>query len=251
MVNQGKPSSYRSQTYSSIAIKMAQTIGLNRINGAAYQGVKDRQTKKLVWWGCFILDRLTSLITGDPLMINDRFCDIELPSLDEIELDEDNTIFQNDNEGSSQQEEQSSNSTTSQMYTQQINTFIHFIRISKLIGQILEHLQTTSCVGLQAPWNHHSIIDIFESSLSDWLRELPSYLRYTPSSQHYPLPGHIASLHMYHQTSYLLLYYPYIAEYDNLRQRGDRKIRTSKTFAKSMNICSTAANVITRIGGTS
>ncbi|PKC64519.1 hypothetical protein RhiirA1_442800 [Rhizophagus irregularis] len=244
MVDQGKPSSYRSQTYSSIAIKMAQTIELNRKNGAAYQGAKDRQTKKLVWWGCFILDRLNSLNTGDPLVINDKMCDIDLPSPDEI--DQDDINFQN-NEGSSS----STSYSNSSNYKQQINIFISYIRIAKLTGQILEHLQTVSCAGLQASWNHHATIDIFESLLSAWSRELPPYLNYAPSSQNIPsphnLPGHVASLHMLHQTLYLLLHYPYVAEYDKLR-RGDRNFRTSRTFIKSMNICNTAANKITNIG---
>ncbi|RGB26527.1 fungal-specific transcription factor domain-containing protein [Rhizophagus diaphanus] len=243
MVDQGKPSSYRSQTYSSIAIKMAQTIELNRKNGAAYQGAKDRQTKKLVWWGCFILDRLNSLNTGNPLVINDKMCDIDLPSPDEI--DQDDINFQN-NEGSSS----STSYSNSSNYKQQINIFISYIRIAKLTGQILEHLQTISCAGLQASWNHHATIDIFDSLLSEWFRELPPYLNYAPS-QNIPsphnLPGHVASLHMLHQTLYLLLHYPYVAEYDKLR-KGDRNFRTSRTFIKSMNICNTAANKITNIG---
>ncbi|CAG8523141.1 10387_t:CDS:2 [Funneliformis mosseae] len=257
LVHQGKPSSYRSQTYSSTAIKMAQSIGLNRKNGAAYKGAKNRHTKKLVWWGCFILDRLTSLMTGDPLIINDKMCDIELPSLDELEFDDGNTDFPSDNEESSQNfqqgeasQRQASRSTSpvsySSMYKQQINTFINFIRLTKLTGQILEHLQTNSCEGLQASWNHHSIINIFESSLSDWVRELPPYLNYAPSTQDSSLPGQIASLHMYHQTLHLLLYYPYIAGYSD--KGGDQKVRTTKTFTKSMNICSSAASIITNIG---
>jgi hypothetical protein len=242
LVDQGKSSSYRSQTYSSIAIKMAQTIELNRKNGAAYQGAKDRQTKKLVWWGCFVLDRLNSLNTGDPLVINDKMCDIDLPSPDE--MDQDDINFQN-NEGSSS----STSFPNSSNYKQQINVFISFIRIAKLTGQILEHLQTISCSGLQASWNHHATVDIFETLLSEWSRDLPLYLNYIPSSsQDLPLPGHIACLHMHHQTLYLLLHYPYIAEYDKLR-RGNRNFRTSRTFVNSMNICNTAANKITSIGG--
>ncbi|CAI2170585.1 12789_t:CDS:2 [Funneliformis geosporum] len=251
LVHQGKPSSYRSQTYSSTAINMAQSIGLNRKNGAAYKGDKNRQTKKLIWWGCFILDRLTSLMTGDPLIINDKMCDIELPSLDDLEFNDD-TDFSSDNEESShnfqqgeasqRQGSRSTSPTYNSIHTQQINTFINYIRLTKLIGQILEHLQTSSCEGLQASWNHHSIINVFESSLTDWLRELPSYLNYAPSTQ---LSGQIASLHMYHQTLYLLLYYPYIAEYSD---KKDRKIRTTKTFTKSMNICSSAASIITNLG---
>src|ERR1044072_3799352 len=240
MVDQGKPSSYRPQTYSSIAIRMAQSMGLNRRNGAVYQG-KGRQTKKLIWWGCFIIDRLNSLINGDPLTINDKTCDIELPSPDEVDDQDDDNQSQQQN--SSQQNSPSNYSST---YAQQINIFISFIRLSRIIGQIIEHLQSTSCVGMPASWIHHAMINNFENSLLNWLRELPPFLQYTPSPQHMPLPGQIASLHMHHQTLFLILHYPYIASQNNSRSPN---IRTSKTYFKSLNYCSSAANVITHIGG--
>ncbi|CAG8638831.1 13295_t:CDS:2, partial [Dentiscutata heterogama] len=232
MVDQGKPTSYRPQTYSSMAIRMAQSMGLNRRNGPVYQG-KGRQTKKLVWWGCFIVDRLNSLATGDPLAINDRMCDIELPSPDEVD-------DQDDDQQQSPQQQNSHSST----YTQQINIFVNFIRLARLIGQIIEHLQSTSCMGMSSSWTHHLMISNFENSLGVWQRELPHYLHYSPSPQHMPLPGHIASIHMHHQTLHLILHYPYIAN-NNARQSNTR---ISKTYFKSLNICTTAANIITHIG---
>ncbi|RIA96158.1 fungal-specific transcription factor domain-containing protein [Glomus cerebriforme] len=241
MVDQGKPSSYRPQTYSSMAIRMAQSMGLNRRNGAVYRG-KGRQTKKLIWWGCFITDRLNSLANGDPLTINDKMCDIEFPSLDEVDdQDDDNQSQQN-----SQQQNSSSSSTNySSTYAQQINIFINFIRLSRIIGQIIEHLQSTSCIGMPASWAHHAMINNFENSLFNWLRELPPFLQYTPSPQHMPLPGQIASLHMHHQTLFLILHYPYIASNHNSRSPN---VRMSKTYIKSLNVCSNAAHVITHIG---
>ena len=141
MIDQGKPSSYRPQTYSSIAIRMAQSMGLNRRNGAVYYG-KGRQTKKLIWWGCFIIDRLNSLINGDPLTINDKMCDIEFPSPDEVDDQDDNQLQQQQN---SQQQQQNSSSNYSSTYAQQINIFVSFVRLSRIIGQIIEHLQYFMC----------------------------------------------------------------------------------------------------------
>nr|CAG8533761.1 10001_t:CDS:2 [Entrophospora candida] len=84
MIDQGNSStSYRFQTYSSLAVRMAQTIGLNRKNSPIYQLGKNCHSIKLIWWGCYIVDRLNGLTTGDPLSINDKICDIELPLLDE------------------------------------------------------------------------------------------------------------------------------------------------------------------------
>ncbi|CAG8505515.1 25147_t:CDS:2 [Cetraspora pellucida] len=230
MVDQGKPTSYRPQTYSSMAIRMAQSMGLNRRNGLVYQG-KGRQTKKFVWWGCFIVDRLNSLATGDPLAINDKMCDIELPSPDEVD-DQD--------EQQSPQQHNSHSST----YAQQINIFVNFIRLARLIGQIIEHLQSTSCIGMSSSWTHHLMVSNFETSLGAWHRELPHYLHYAPSPQHMPLPGHIASIHMHHQTLFLILHYPYIAS-NNVRPSNSRM---SKTYQKSLIACTSAANTITHIG---
>ncbi|KAF0395517.1 nucleus protein [Gigaspora margarita] len=232
MVDQGKPTSYRPQTYSSMAIRMAQSMGLNRRNGPVYQG-KGRQTKKLVWWGCFIVDRLNSLATGDPLSINDRMCDIELPSPDEVD-------DQDDGQQQSPQQQNSHSST----YAQQINIFVNFIRLARLIGQIIEHLQSTSCMGISSSWTHHLMISNFENLLWTWHRELPHYLHYAPSPQHMPLPGHIASIHMHQQALFLVLHYPYIAN-NNTRQPNSRM---SKSYHKSLTACTSAANTITHIG---
>ncbi|CAG8728482.1 358_t:CDS:2, partial [Racocetra persica] len=232
MVDQGKPTSYRPQTYSSMAIRMAQSMGLNRRNGTVYQG-KGRPTKKLVWWGCFIVDRLNSLATGDPLAINDRMCDIELPSPEE-------TDDQDDDQQQSPQQPNPHSST----YAQQINIFVNFIRLARLIGQIIEHLQSTSCIGMSSSWTHHLMVSNFETSLGAWHRELPHYLHYAPSPQHMPLPGHIASIHMHHQTLFLILHYPYIAN-NHVRQSNSRM---TKTYQKSLAVCTSAANTITHIG---
>ncbi|CAG8440938.1 15752_t:CDS:2, partial [Acaulospora colombiana] len=235
MVDQGKPSSYRSQTYSSMAVRMAQSIGLNRHNGNVYQG-KGRQTKKLVWWGCFIIDRLNSLSTGDPLAINDKICDIEFPSPDEVDDQDD------------QQQQSSSQpiNTHSSTYAQQINIFANFAKLARLTGQIIEHLQFVSCMGISSSWNHHVMVSNFENLLESWLRELPPYLHYVPSPQHTKqLPGHIASIHMHHQALFLMLHYPYIAANSNSRSQN---ARNSRAYARSLSVCTSAANRITHIG---
>ncbi|CAI2164748.1 1457_t:CDS:2 [Funneliformis geosporum] len=245
MVDQGKPSSYRPQTYSSVAIRMALSMGLNRRNGAVYQG-KGRHTKKLVWWGCFILDRLNSLANGDPLTINDKMCDIEFPSPDEVDdLDDDNLAQPQCHSSQQDSLRQSTSPTYSSSYAQQTNIFVSFARLARIIGQIIEHLQSTSCIGIPASWTHHAMVNSFEVSLLNWLRELPPFLQYAPSPHDMPLPGHIASLHMHHQTLFLMLHYPYIVSHNARSPHA----RMSKIFIKSLNACSKAASVITHIGG--
>lgn len=39
----------------------------------------EKETRRKVWWGCYILDRMLALTLGRPLGIDDRDCDVELP----------------------------------------------------------------------------------------------------------------------------------------------------------------------------
>nr|CAG8533747.1 10000_t:CDS:2 [Entrophospora candida] len=109
------------------------------------------------------------------------------------------------------------------------------------------------------------MITNFEQLLSSWSHDLPSYLQYNnlsplqsqqqqqqnnispPSS----LPGHIASLHIYYQTLFLMLHYPYIASHNtnnnNYYYYSNQSTKRSKLYLKSLNVCTSAANAITHI----
>ncbi|KAG9301959.1 hypothetical protein G9A89_021003 [Geosiphon pyriformis] len=232
MVDQGKTTSYRPQTYSFMAIRMAQSMGLNRKNGAVYHQSKNRHTKKLVWWSCFILDRLHSLATGDPLTINEEACDIEFPLPEESD----------DQQGDLQPNAHNT------PHSQTVTIFVHFIRLAQLMGQIISHLQSAACTGIPTTsWAHHNMISCYEAALVSWVRELPPYLQFPPAGQSTPLGGQIAALHMHYHTLNIMLHYPYLASHHS-RSTGPR---ISKTYLKSLNVCTTAANIISHIGAVS
>ncbi|CAJ0914280.1 14801_t:CDS:2 [Entrophospora sp. SA101] len=143
-----------------------------------------------------------------------------------------------------------------------MNVFANLIRLSRLIGQIIEHLHSISCAGITSSWNHHYMITNFEQLLSSWSHDLPSYLQYNNLSplqsqqqqqqnniSSSPLPGHIASLHIYYQTLFLMLHYPYIASHNNNNYYyySNQSTKRSKLYLKSLNVCASAANAITHI----
>ncbi|CAG8581923.1 11981_t:CDS:2 [Ambispora gerdemannii] len=216
MVDQGKTSSYRPQSYCFMAIHMAQSMRLHRKNGAIYKS-NNKHTKKLVWWSCFILDRLHSLSTGDPLTINEEICDIELPSADEVD---------------------------DQSHAQTVTIFVHFIRLTQLMGQIISYLQMTAYTSIPTiTWAHHNMISRYEAMLISYARELPCLQR--PLADHsIPFAGQIAALHMHYYTLKIMLHYPYLISYHS-RSTGSRN---SETYLRSLNACITAANTILRIG---
>lgn len=42
-------------------------------------GSIEKETRRKVWWGCYILDRMLALALGRPLGIDDKDCDVEMP----------------------------------------------------------------------------------------------------------------------------------------------------------------------------
>ncbi|CAG8542106.1 1356_t:CDS:2 [Ambispora leptoticha] len=228
MVDQGKTSSYRSQSYSFMAIRMAQSMRLNRKNSAIYQQSRNKHTKKLVWWSCFILDRLHSLSTGDPLTINEETCDIELPLADEVD----------DQSGELQQTPHNTS------HAQTVMMFVHFIRLTQLMGQIINYLQTIACTDISTSLAHHNMISYYEAALLSWIRDLPPYLQFPPAGHGIPPAGQIAALHMHYHTLKIMLHYPYIASRSTSPQ-------VSKTYLKSLNACVNAANMISHISAVS
>ncbi|KAI9481404.1 MAG: fungal-specific transcription factor domain-containing protein [Benjaminiella poitrasii] len=64
----------------SIAIKMAQDLGLHRAN-TQQEGIpkKDMEAKKRLWWSAYVIDRWVCASLGRPLTISDADCDIGFP----------------------------------------------------------------------------------------------------------------------------------------------------------------------------
>ncbi|CAG8514955.1 1412_t:CDS:2 [Paraglomus occultum] len=229
MVDQCKTVSYRQQTYISMAIRMAQSLGLHKRNSPAYQG-KYCQTKKLIWWACYALDRLSSMATGDPLLISDELCDIDLPSPDEMENQEGNV----------------QKMTHTNASIQLVTIFLHMVKLTQLMGQIIEYSQTMAAMGLAASWAHHNTVACLEAALLNWTKELPHQLQFPPTPHNTPFSGHSAALFMHYHALQVMLFYPYIL---SAGSQGPN-MRFNKTYIKALSICITAAQNITNIGGT-
>ncbi|KFY98686.1 hypothetical protein V500_01572 [Pseudogymnoascus sp. VKM F-4518 (FW-2643)] len=70
------------------AISMAQVAGLHRNPGQT----SDRSLCCRIWWGCLIRDRLNSLGTSRPMMINSLDCDIPILTMDDLQEPEDDEM---------------------------------------------------------------------------------------------------------------------------------------------------------------
>ncbi|KAI7888757.1 fungal-specific transcription factor domain-containing protein [Mucor mucedo] len=62
----------------SIAVKMAQDLGLHRAN-TQHEPKKVTEAKKRLWWSAYVIDRVVCASLGRPLTISDADCDVESP----------------------------------------------------------------------------------------------------------------------------------------------------------------------------
>ncbi|KAI8645329.1 fungal-specific transcription factor domain-containing protein [Parasitella parasitica] len=131
----------------SIAVKMAQDLGLHRAN-TQQEGIpkKAMEAKKRLWWSAYIIDRWVCASLGRPLTISDADCDVEYPdSLDK-----------------------------------KYSMFIYLVKLSCILGDVLRalcspraRLMSEKGVGLE------NISHSLEQMLLDWKTSLPTDLKLT------------------------------------------------------------------------
>src|SRR4051812_28780730 len=99
------------------AFRMAQDLGLNRNCENWNMSRAERETRKRVFWCCFVIDRLTSAAYGRSLSIDDRDCDAMYPREQEDDLDSNN----GDQRGSN---------------SEILNNFIHLVKLCEILGRV-------------------------------------------------------------------------------------------------------------------
>ncbi|KAF8665799.1 hypothetical protein AX16_000244 [Volvariella volvacea WC 439] len=62
------------------AVRTGQDLGLHRSPRRLQISAIEKETRRKIWWGVYVLDRMLALALGRPLGINDADCDVELPA---------------------------------------------------------------------------------------------------------------------------------------------------------------------------
>ncbi|CAO3608615.1 unnamed protein product [Mucor hiemalis] len=131
----------------SIAVKMAQDLGLHRAN-TQHEGIpkKETEAKKRLWWSAYVIDRVVCASLGRPLTISDADCDVEYPD------SEDSNYF----------------------------LFTNLVKLSCILGDVLRalcspraRLMSEKGLGLE------NISRNLEQMLLEWKRSLPPNLTLT------------------------------------------------------------------------
>ncbi|CAG8548036.1 8887_t:CDS:2 [Ambispora gerdemannii] len=181
----------RAWMYAGMSTRMAQDLGLHR-NTEQWDPInfshEEKETRKRVFWGCFILDRISSANIGRPLAIDEQDVDVLYPS--EQEEDENELLpFKMDYPVSAISSPISSNT-----------------KLCEITGRILHNIYA---IRSTTKSHKESILSILDSSLTSWLITLPANLQYNPAADEPPAPATI-TLHIMYYSIIMLLHRPYL-----------------------------------------
>jgi hypothetical protein len=141
-----------------VAIIIAQDTGMHRSVEASHLSSADKKLWKRIWWTLVTRDRSIAVAFGRPVIINLDDCDVEaLQESDFIDDDEDHEWYA--------------------IYTyhpdpSQVQFFLRYVELSKIMGRIQTTLYSASTIGHQ---NMAEVLRI-DKSLTNWLRDCPDIL---------------------------------------------------------------------------
>ncbi|ORX88388.1 hypothetical protein K493DRAFT_319513 [Basidiobolus meristosporus CBS 931.73] len=240
----------RAWMYLGMAIRMAQELGINRIDengnipGQSSADWVEVETQRRLWWSCFIRDRIGSTGTGRPMAIDEHDSRVLLPSFDSdwengrpvpgqlLEIaDQTNTAY-------------SSSSLSNNM----ASPWSIFIRLAALMGKTSQFVNSPKdCRENSA--ESDSKFAFLDSALTSWSMSLPQNLQYTTnmltdkSSTGYAQAAFICTLHIMYHTSIILLHR---SSLDRVENQPIYSAATS--FAsESLERCISSANAISAI----
>jgi len=181
-----------------MAIRMAFDLGMNcdstnwRINGRDLFTREELQTRRQIWWACYLADRYASAYIGRPLMIKDDDYDAPMP---ECGLEEESrswrpilSPFIDVN--------------YSPVPGRVLSCFRAGSRLAILVGEILTRVYP---VRMSPYVSKSAILAELESRLDRWYIALPDNLRYDGANQRAIPPPHILFLHIRYWGAVLLL----------------------------------------------
>ncbi|KDQ32691.1 hypothetical protein PLEOSDRAFT_1073145 [Pleurotus ostreatus PC15] len=199
-------------TYTGMAIRMAQDMGLHRsADGWARAELGGRlftdtelQERKRIWYGCVVMDKYVSTYIGRPLAIMESDFDTTLPDDDDVVPGRLMTCF---------------NASAS---------------LSNLIGDIVVGIYAVRPLS-----SRHGALARLERELDKWYLDLPEHLRCDIGSSKHPVPTpHILNLHLQYCIRRLAK-----SKHSPIDDAGEARVLAEKSYG----LCSAAANHITAI----
>ncbi|TPX33152.1 hypothetical protein SeMB42_g07511 [Synchytrium endobioticum] len=249
--------------YSGMAIRMAQELKLNvepefeeAYAASGRLSWLERETRRRLWWCCFVLDRYAGAAADRSMIINEKDCRVYLPFNESLW----NSVQSADDEPAGamgpSDNFQIAVLTSTNTFTPGIplqNPIGYFILLTKVFGKIVEYsnqfknYQRTNPNATSNPDADYQL-SILDASLRDWFASLPHWMRQIGDQFVYEISStsasswHTAYLHIFYHTCVILLHRPKM-------MAGLRDYPPTVQFSPSFMLCHTSAQEISQIIG--
>ena len=145
----------------------------------------EKETRRKVWWGCYILDRMLALALGRPLGIADSDCDAEVP----VDVDDENL------------QEYFAGATMPRNAPSLMKGFLEMIALYKIAGQVLREVYSLDkCKEYLEPQKRADLnasVDSLDKALAKWCEELPMVFKSSPVTDKQVSMAAVLCVHYY------------------------------------------------------
>jgi hypothetical protein len=177
--------------YCDMALRMCYDLNLHRRSQDETATLEDIELRKRVYWICYCLDKVESLISGRPVLMYSRDIEIDFP-----------IVLRSDD-------------TTEYEIT---ICLVEHIKLMQLAERALQLDFPDRRHIINTPQNEQMVIDL-EKQLQYWLRGLPSHLQWTPLANDRdnnvptqpPANALVAHLHLVYNITELHVLQPYLS----------------------------------------
>ncbi|CAO3628373.1 unnamed protein product [Mucor hiemalis] len=236
-----------------IAVRMSQDIGLHRSSANWNISQQEKETRRMVWWSVYLLDRWFSSGTGRPLTAFDEDCDELYPS-ENVSIDEImDTMTESDQHlprFPSLDEKVAAKAVDKFIPMNQ--PFLHLLKLSEILGQILQGLYTPKAKRHSAQHGSDAIVGYLDDALSKWRASLPPLLEISSAGKrsiitddHTPLLSMSGLICLSYCTLLILLHRPFIEKQSTTGDTEDTannsRNKTKLSSQSALTICTSAA----------
>lgn len=244
----------RSWIYIGMAIRMAQEIGLHKVDetpvGAQYTKDKSeaafiqKEIRRRTFWSCFLLDRSSACAVGRPTLIDEDDCDVRFPCNE--------AIWNYDHPYSKVLIEEYYNKAhvkqESRMTLTNNGLFACLVCVKALLGRVSQFVNRSRPSNSLHLWEPHSQFAILSNEINLWYNSLSPHYTYTKERLQKLMTNGtgamFATIHLIYYSVIIILNRPNTAplpNYEGIEESHREFIR------KSAERCSVAAKAVSSI----
>ncbi|CAG8435611.1 3702_t:CDS:2 [Ambispora gerdemannii] len=243
----------RSWLYVSLAIRMAQELGLHKEFEGPTLGSSqkidseaafiEREIRRRTFWCCFVIDRFSACALGRPTIIDEADIEIRLPIPDrDWELE--HPIVVDTEFGRLKKVEVSKDGC---MILENKGLFALLVSAAALLGRVAQMINRAKANETLQPWNPESQYSILSQQIEKWYSELCPNMIWSKErlTQHleYNVGAAYATIHLLYYATIVILNRPHIG----MLQNAEVPVEHYDFVRMSVDHCKNAARAVSEI----